>query len=77
MNFDLYRENLTYMDIEFINIKKLMDISWNFWSQYNLRDIGPKEMIIKNKTAYTDLTILNIQDMDPIIDKFEKLNGDF
>ena len=77
-NIDTYRENLTYMDLEYINIKRLLDIVWEFWR--NNRQGGANsvnEQIIKNKKAYTELTISNIKDIDHVIDDFDKLNGDF
>lgn len=33
-NIDLYREDLTYMELDFMNIKKMLDIVWECWRNY-------------------------------------------
>jgi hypothetical protein len=30
-NIDMHRENLTYMDLEYININRMLHIVWEFW----------------------------------------------
>ena len=75
-NIDLHRENLTYMDQEYININRLLHIVWEFWRQ-NRRGHSIDEQIIRNKKAYTSLTISNIKDINKVIAQFEMLDGDF
>ena len=30
-NIDMYRENITYLDPDYININRLLQIVWEFW----------------------------------------------
>jgi hypothetical protein len=71
---------LTYMDLQFINIKKLLDIVWECWrSNFDRQNRSPSilESILKNKRAYTELTISNIKDIDAVITTFISQDGDF
>jgi hypothetical protein len=77
-NIDLYRENMTYLDPEYININRLLHIVWEYWrAPQQRRGHSVDEQIIASKKAYTKLTIDNLKDMDQVIDKFERLSGDF
>jgi len=81
-NIDLYRENMTYLDPEYININRLLHIVWEFWRappqrRQEARGNSVDEQIIASKKSYTKLTIDNIKDMDRVIDEFERLRGDF
>jgi len=75
-NIDLHRENLTYMDQEFININRLLHTVWEFWRQ-NRRGHSVEELIVRNKKDFTALTISNIKDINKVIAQFETLDGDF
>lgn len=74
----MYRENLTYLDPDYIRVDKLLQIVWDYWrgpSQRHGHSVD--EQILGSKTSYTKLTIDNINDMNRIIDDFERLRGEF
>jgi hypothetical protein len=75
-NIDLHRENLTYMDAEYLNINRLLHVVWEFWRS-NRRGHSIDDVIVRNKKAYTALTISNIRDIEKVIVQFEALDGDF
>ena len=73
----MHRENLTYLDPEFINIQRLLQIVWDYWRAPSNRNGRLVEsQIIESKKAYTELTIDNIKDLDPVIADFERLRSD-
>ena len=77
-NIDRYRENLTYLDGDYININRLLQIVWEFWrAPSQRRGNSVDELIISSKKSYTQLTIDNIRDMNKVVDAFERLRGDF
>ena len=71
-NIDMHRENLTYLDPDYINIQRLLQIVWDYWRSPSNRNGRLVEgQIIESKKAYTDLTIDNIKDLDQVIADFE------
>jgi hypothetical protein len=72
----MHRENLTYLDPEFINIQRLLQIVWDYWRSPSNRNGRLVEgQIIESKKAYTNLTIDNIKDLDPVIEDFKNLRN--
>ena len=53
-NIDMYRENITYLDPDYININRLLHIVWEFWrAPSNRRGNSVEEIIIESKKSYT------------------------
>jgi hypothetical protein len=68
---------LTYLDQEYINIQRLLQIVWDYWRAPGSRHgRSVEEQITESKKAYTELTIENVKNLDPIIENFEKLRND-
>jgi len=77
-NIDMHRENLTYLDQDYINIQRLLQIVWDFWKAPAGARHGKsvEEQISESKKAYTELTIENIKNLNPVIEKFSQLKND-
>lgn len=69
-NIDYYRENLTFIDQDYLNINRLLQIVWDYWRSNRRGGHSVDAMISQNKKAYTELTISNIKDIDKVIEQF-------
>jgi hypothetical protein len=69
----MYRDNLTYIDQEYINIQRLLQIVWDYWRAGASARHGysAEATISENKKAFTDMTIENIVNLNKVIDKLE------
>lgn len=77
-NIDLYRENLTYLDQDYIKINRLLQVALEYWRKpqhSNGRSV--EEVLLKNKKSYTAMTIRNILDTNETIDRFDQLKNSF
>ena len=77
-NIDLYRENLTYLDQDYIKINRLLQLALEYWRKPqhgNGRSV--EEVLLTNKRSYTAMTIRNILDTNEIIDRFDQLKTNF
>ena len=72
-NIDMYRDNLTYIDQEYINIQRFLQIVWDYWraGASSRHGYSTESTISENKRAFTDMTIENIMNMNNVIDKLE------
>lgn len=77
-NIDMYRDNLTYIDQEYINIQRLLQIVWEYWRAgvSSRHGHSSEQVIIENKRAFTEMTIENILNLNKVIDKLEGHSGD-
>jgi hypothetical protein len=79
-NIDVYRENITFMDPDYISVNRLLQTVWEYWrnpQNRHSRGNSVEEMIMESKKSYTQITIDNINDMNKVVDDFERLSGDF